>query len=50
VNVVDPDNTAAQLVFTVSGLPDAGSLRLGGACRSLNGTFTEADLISGTSA
>ncbi|MBA4015842.1 MAG: hypothetical protein C0483_01505 [Pirellula sp.] len=43
----DVDNTAAQLVYTVTSLPSHGSLNLSGVALGANGTFTQADLDAG---
>ena len=43
----DPDNSAGQLVYTVSALPAKGKLMLGSTAVALNGTFTQADIDSG---
>ena len=43
----DVDNTAAQLVYTVTNLPAHGTVNLNGVALSANGTFTQADLDAG---
>ena len=43
----DVDNTAAQLVYTVTNLPTHGTLRIRGEVATVNGTFTQADLTAG---
>ena len=43
----DVDNTAAQLVYTVTNLPTHGTLNLSGAALPTNGNFTQADLNAG---
>lgn len=51
LRTTDVDNTAAQVVYTLTTLPTSGSLRLqtGGAFTTigLNGTFTQADINAG---
>ena len=47
LRVTDPDDTPAQLVYTVTTLPAAGTLYLAGAPVALNGTFTQADIDNG---
>jgi VCBS repeat-containing protein len=47
LRVTDPDNTDAELRYTLRGLPSSGSIRLSGSTVPLNGTFTQADINSG---
>ena len=47
LRVSDVDNTAAQLAYTVIGMPANGSLRLSGVALAANGTFTQADINAG---
>ena len=43
----DPDNTAAELTYTIDGLPAHGRLELDGTALVLGGTFTQDDIDSG---
>jgi len=43
----DVDNTPAQLVYTLTGAPANGTLRLGGVAQTVGGTFTQADINAG---
>ncbi len=47
LQATDADNTAAQLVYTVTSLPTHGVLKLNGSTLALNGTFTQADVNAG---
>jgi hypothetical protein len=47
LQAADPDNTPAQLVYTLTALPASGNLQLSGAPLALNGTFTQADVNAG---
>lgn len=44
LSVVDPDNTAAQLVFRLESLPTAGRLTINGAPVAIGSTFSYANL------
>ncbi len=44
LKVTDPDNTAAQLTFTVGTAPAHGTLKKGAATLSGSSTFTQADI------
>jgi hypothetical protein len=44
LHAADPDDTPAELVYTVTSLPSAGSLRLSGVALEVNGTFTQDDV------
>ncbi|OIP98814.1 MAG: hypothetical protein AUK35_09395 [Zetaproteobacteria bacterium CG2_30_46_52] len=43
----DVDNTAAELIFTVTSIPAAGQLRLSSVPLVLSSTFTQADINAG---
>jgi hypothetical protein len=43
----DVDNTAAQLAYTLAGLPEHGELLFGGRTLTVGDTFTQADIDSG---
>ncbi|WP_254509452.1 beta strand repeat-containing protein [Anatilimnocola floriformis] len=47
LQVNDVDNTAAQLIYTVTALPTNGILTNGVTPLALNGTFTQADIAAG---
>ncbi len=47
LNATDTDNTAAQLVFTVTTLPAHGALKNGGVALAAGGTFTMQNIIDG---
>jgi len=47
LNVTDADNTAAQLLYTVTALPAVGTLKKGGVALAVNATFTQADIDAG---
>ncbi|MFP4475735.1 MAG: beta strand repeat-containing protein [Desulfatibacillaceae bacterium] len=47
LSATDNDNTADELVYTVTSLPTGGALELSGTPVSANGTFTQADVDSG---
>ncbi|NPA67508.1 MAG: hypothetical protein GXO50_02755 [Chlorobi bacterium] len=44
LQVTDVDNTASEIVFTVTALPLHGTLSVSGTVLALNGTFTQADI------
>ncbi|HAX85517.1 MAG TPA: hypothetical protein DCY91_04425, partial [Cyanobacteria bacterium UBA11370] len=44
LKVTDADNTATQLIYTLTDLPDRGTLRLNGTALQLNHTFTQSDI------
>ncbi|NCR09221.1 MAG: hypothetical protein GPI95_13180 [Microcystis aeruginosa LG13-11] len=44
LQVTDTDNTAAQITYTLTHLPDNGSLLLNSTALTLNNTFTQADI------
>jgi parallel beta-helix repeat protein len=47
LQVSDVDNSTAQLVYTLTAAPGAGTLRLSGAVLGVNATFTQADIDAG---
>jgi VCBS repeat-containing protein len=47
LNVTDVDNTPAELTYTITDLPDNGTLSLNGTVLTLGGSFTQADLNNG---
>ena len=47
LETVDPDNTSAELTYTLTSMPSDGDLHLNGTLLSLNGTFTQADIDNG---
>ena len=47
LTTTDADNTAVQLVYTVTAVPENGTLKLSGAALALNGTFTQDDIDNG---
>ncbi len=47
LETTDVDNTAGQLVYTVTSIPTNGVLRLGGGNLSISSTFTQADIDGG---
>ncbi|HBJ36065.1 MAG TPA: hypothetical protein DDZ51_15225, partial [Planctomycetaceae bacterium] len=47
LQTTDVDNTNSQLVYTVTALPNNGTLRLSGSVRNLGDTFTQADIDAG---
>ncbi|UBF28176.1 tandem-95 repeat protein [Kovacikia minuta CCNUW1] len=47
LQVIDNDNTPAQLTYTLGNLPTRGNLLLNGATLSTGATFTQADIDSG---
>lgn len=47
LRVTDPDNTTAQLRYTITSAPTSGNVRLVGTNLSAGQTFTQADLDSG---
>ena len=47
LRTTDVDDTAAELTYTVTGLPSNGTLTAGGSPLSTNGTFTQSQLDSG---
>ncbi|MBL1177965.1 beta strand repeat-containing protein, partial [Pantanalinema sp. GBBB05] len=47
LRVTDPDNTTAQLRYTLTNTPTSGSLRLNGTNLTVNQTFTQADVDAG---
>lgn len=47
LTVTDPDNSAAQLVYTVGNLPLNGALTVNGAIATAGTTFTQSDLEIG---
>ena len=47
LTAADVDNTAVQLVYTLTALPASGSLRLSGNPLAPNATFTQADINAG---
>ncbi|XHX80206.1 MAG: cadherin-like domain-containing protein [Stenomitos frigidus ULC029] len=47
--VTDIEQTAAQLIYSLNGAPTNGSLLLNGTAIAAGGTFTQADISSGTS-
>jgi uncharacterized delta-60 repeat protein len=47
LQVLDVDNTPAQLVFTTTVIPTEGSLLLNGVALTANATFTQADIDAG---
>jgi Cadherin-like domain/Cadherin-like/Concanavalin A-like lectin/glucanases superfamily/Bacterial Ig domain len=47
LQVLDVDNTAAQLVYTVTVIPTEGGLLLNGMVLTANATFTQADINAG---
>jgi hypothetical protein len=47
LQVSDADNTAAQLVYTVTGVPTNGTLLLNGTPLAVNSTFTQLDINGG---
>lgn len=47
LQTVDIDNTPAQLVYTVTGVPASGVLRRSGIGLLLNGTLTQTDIDAG---
>jgi len=44
LQVTDADTSADQIVYTLTGLPEAGALLLNGVTLDLNATFTQADI------
>ncbi|MCZ8190879.1 MAG: Ig-like domain-containing protein [Microcystis sp. LE19-338.1B] len=44
LQVTDADNTASEITYTLTDLPDNGSLLLNGLILALNGTFTQEDI------
>ena len=44
LRATDVDNTPAELIYTVTDIPDSGALRFNGAMLSQGGTFTQADI------
>ena len=44
ITVIDPDNTAAEVTFTVTSVPDHGLLSLNGVGLNVSDTFTQADI------
>ncbi|CCI03457.1 Calx-beta domain-containing protein [Microcystis aeruginosa] len=44
LQVSDADNTASEITYTLTDLPDNGSLLLNGLILALNGTFTQEDI------
>jgi hypothetical protein len=49
ITVVDPDNTAEQLVFRIESLPSNGSLQLNGNDLGVNSTFNFAEIKTNAS-
>jgi ELWxxDGT repeat protein/VCBS repeat-containing protein len=47
LSATDPDNSAAQLTYTLSALPSRGTLSVNGAAALVGSTFTQADLAAG---
>ncbi|MGI0487175.1 cadherin-like domain-containing protein [Pantanalinema rosaneae CENA516] len=47
LRVTDPDNTTAQLRYTLTNTPTSGNLRLNGTNLTANQTFTQADVDAG---
>jgi len=47
LNTVDVDNTAAEITYVISAVPDHGTLLLNGSPVVLDGTFTQTDINSG---
>ncbi len=48
LSVIDPDNTAAQITYSLNSLPANGTLLVNGAAAIAGTTFTQADLNDGT--
>ncbi len=47
LETTDVDNTAAELIYTLTAVPATGTLRLNGAVLAVSGTFTQADINAG---
>jgi Ca2+-binding RTX toxin-like protein/subtilase family serine protease len=47
LNVTDADNTPAELTYTITDLPDNGTLSLNGTVLNVGGSFTQTDLNNG---
>ncbi|NLF32487.1 MAG: tandem-95 repeat protein, partial [Planctomycetes bacterium] len=47
LDVTDPDNTAAQITYTVTAVPTHGALKLDGVALANDDTFTQADVDAG---